>query len=272
MKAFLLIPVYALLIGHLFGKVRNGYEMEIASARASLQNLSLCLAEDTDMLTMERRRIRSEVQNLISYISYYQLTEELLNQFRAISPETYNEMDNIKDKRGRPTDIYVRLIPHDEAEIPLKAASFFSQASIDEDAHRSEYGDHSVSIDIWIVNNALLLLYHELGHVKYIIPNLASYVGFYSRHYDGLKYKFSYIGHHRDDPSGKSAHAFVTRFVRDRANYRRDGGERPESVLSLMQKLKRDNREMQANHLRGTLVSAGADRDKSRAVSRSTEN
>jgi hypothetical protein len=59
-------------------------------------------------------------------------------------------MDNLKDKRGRITDIYVKLIPREKATTPLMGASFFLQNKDDRDAHNSRYGPHSVSIEIWI--------------------------------------------------------------------------------------------------------------------------
>ena len=42
----------------------------------------------------------------------------------------------------------------------------------DNDASYSEYGDRTVSITIWIMDNALTILSHELGHVKYRYPTL----------------------------------------------------------------------------------------------------
>ena len=57
------------------------------------------------------------------------------------------------------------------------------QSSDDKDAYQSEYGKFTVSVKVWIVPRALLVLAHELGHVKYQVPNLASYFEFYKKHY-----------------------------------------------------------------------------------------
>ncbi len=80
-----------------------------------------------------------------------------------------------------------------------------SQVKNDPDGYLSEYGDHTVSVKIWIVNNALLVLAHELGHVKYQVPHLAHYFEFYKKNYFGIMNDSNHIGHNPSDPSGKSA-------------------------------------------------------------------
>ena len=41
----------------------------------------------------------------------------------------------------------------------------------------------AVSVKIWAVNKALFVLAHELGHVKYQVPHLASYINEYKKYY-----------------------------------------------------------------------------------------
>lgn len=208
--------------------------------------------EDSDLSPIQRLKIKSRMGNLINYISCYELTEKLLDQLKRVSPDMYNEIDGIRDKRGRPTDVYIKLIPRERARVQLQAVSFFRPASIDEDAHLSEYGEYSVSVDIWIADNALQLLCHELGHVKYVVPNLARYSKFYNKHYRKPGVDFSHIGHDRHDESGESAKAFEKRFFVDKANYLRDGGKKLESTFSILQKIKKNNRNFETNHLSRT--------------------
>jgi hypothetical protein len=44
---------------------------------------------------------------------------------------------------------------------------------------------------------------HELAHVKYQVPNLASYVNYFQEHYQGVQ-KNGVFGHLNDDPSNQS--------------------------------------------------------------------
>ena len=109
--------------------------------------------------------------NLIIYQSHYELTEELLKQFKHISPDLYNRIDSIRDAKGRFTDVYVKFIPREEASIMAAGITRMAQSDEDKDACFSEYGKHSVSVKIWISSKALLVLSHELGHVNYQVPN-----------------------------------------------------------------------------------------------------
>src|SRR5688572_4407035 len=178
---FIFIALFVLSSGQLFGKIRNGYETELLSAKESLRILTSLLLEDREASRANKQRIKSEIENLINHISGYELTQELLYQFRNVSPDMCNEIDNIKDKRGRSTDVYVRFITKGQSKIPLRAASFFAQASVDEDANLSRYGEYSVAVEVCMAEKSLLLLSHELGHIKYIVPNLASFNIFYNK-------------------------------------------------------------------------------------------
>ena len=186
------------------------------------------------MSLAERSRVKSQIENLICYISNYELTEELIHRLRIISPGIFMETDNLLDKRGRPTDIYVKLIPKESARIPLEAASFFAQAPLNEDANRSEYGDYSVAVDICFSDNAVFLLSQELGHIQYIVPNLATYCKFYNKHYANNRISLGYIGHLKFDPSGKSAKTFERRFVGDEKNYYKNGGKKQVTFYTLL--------------------------------------
>jgi hypothetical protein len=204
--------------------------------------------ESQDMSLAQKLRIKSKIENLISYISYYELTEELIRQLRTVSPAIFTEIDNIEDKRGRPTDVYVKLIPKEKARIQLEGASFFEQSSVDEDANHSEYGDYSVSVEIWISNNALLLLSHELGHIKYIVPNLAGYAKYYDRYYAKNRMQLRCIGHRPHDQSGKVANNFVKRFVEDRKIYSQHGERKTETFFSLLARIRKTVRSSDGNY------------------------
>ncbi len=129
----------------------------------------------------------------MNHISFYDLTENLLNQFKIIAPKLYAEIDTISDRKGRPVHVYVKFVPVDATKVKAWGITYLNQVENDKDAYLSEYGAFTVSIKIWIVPKALLVLSHELGHVKYQIPNLASYMNFHKKCYkDEVS---NYIGH-----------------------------------------------------------------------------
>jgi hypothetical protein len=172
-------------------------------------------------------------------IVLYELTEELIYQLKVISPRIYSQSDTLRDKQGRPTDIYVKLIPKDSSRVKLAAASYVWQAAFDKDLSFSEYGQRSASIEIWMCDRALFLFGHELGHINYIIPHLASYTNFYKNTYVPQS-KLSYVGHNRFDVSGRSADLFHAMLFQDRKEFLMHGGVRPKSPLALIIPIKRE--------------------------------
>lgn len=250
---YFIIVLSVLSFSHSSGRIKNGYETQLQSMKASLQKLNLLLLEGKDISLAQRLRVKSKIENLIIYISCYELTEELIRQLRMVSPGMYLEVDSIKDRRGRPTDVYVKLLPREKSRIHFPGVSFFKQAPMDEDANLSEHGEYSVSVDIWIGDNSLFLLSHELGHVKYVIPNLATYSKFYYNHYPKEREDMNCIGHHGRDQSGKYANAFEKRFVEDKGSYFQSGGKKPESMSSLFNRIKKNTRNFEAAHLPPTI-------------------
>lgn len=230
---------------NLFGEIKNGYEGRLQGYKKSLYELKFMLSENQRLSPHQIHRIKSDIKDLISSISYYELTDKLIDQLKTVAPDVYSEIDCLKDKKGRPTHVFVRLIPKDHARIQLTAATFFSQSRRDEDACFSEYGLNSVSIDIWLSEHALFLLCHELGHIKYAVPNLASYCDFYKRNYRDQMDNLTFIGHRRRDLSGKSAVAFEKKFLKDRANFLKQEGQKPESAIAMMQKIRKNNKKLE---------------------------
>jgi len=219
----------------------NGYERRLLNNQEVLSRLKFLLEHDKHLSASERHTINSEIREVIDYLSLYQSTEELINQLRTISPSIYNRCNSIVDKKGRPTDIYIKIIHREKAKVALMAASFLYQQSNDVDMSASEYGECTASIEIWISDNALLHLAHELGQVNYIIPNLASYNTFYKNTYSQNS-RLSYVGHSRHDQSGKLAEIFEKEFIEGRKQYIRLYDEKPKSLLAMINPLQRSLR------------------------------
>jgi hypothetical protein len=236
-KPCLLFIISILTLSNVLGEIKNGYETEIFQVQGSLKALRLLLHGKNTLTASQTQRIEYRIESLIKYISYYELTENLLNQFRIIAPALYNEIDAIKDGKGRTVDVYVKFIPQAAAKVKAWGTTHMDQVENDKDACRSEYGERTVSVKIWIVNCALLVLSHELGHVKYQARHFANYTAYYRRHYYNTMDNPSYMGHASGDPSGKSAYQYEKIFRKEYASFLSTTEEKIQSPLALMESI-----------------------------------
>lgn len=230
----------------LIGKIKNGYEPKFAETKASLRELKLYLQVARGLSLSERIDTESKIEEMISFISCHELTDQLIGQLRIVSPDIFMDIDTLKDMRGRETDVYIKLISQKKSRLPLQAASFLQQSKLDPDLSFSEYGVHSVSVEICMSENALFLLSHELGHVKYIVPNLAVYKEFYQNRYGKSRLgDLSYIGHSHRDESGITSRVFEKKFLHDRAVYLESGGKKFQGFVGLFYQLNRAYRKLE---------------------------
>jgi hypothetical protein len=229
------------MLNSAWAKLRNGYEKDIRYVREKMKNYSDILNTSNNLSASEKRSMKANIKNFVVYQSYYELTEELLKQFKRISPNLYNRIDSIKDSKGRFTDVYVKFIPRDEALVMAAGVTSIAQSDEDRDACFSEYGKHSVSIKIWLFSQALLVLSHELGHVNYQLPNHQAYTEYCKKAYLSLLTESNRIGHSFNDPSGKNATTFEKEFWKDYLNYLkfRKSDTRLESPHVLMKEIRR---------------------------------
>ncbi len=240
-KYSVIIIISFLMLNNAWAKLRNGYEKNIRYVREQLKNYNDIFNTNYNLSASEKRNTKNSIKNLIAYQSYYELTEELLKQFKLISPGLYNRIDSIKDSKGRPTDVYVKFIPREEAAIMAGGITRMAQSNKDMDACFSEYGQNSVSIKIWLFSQALFALAHELGHVNYQVPNHETYSEYYKNEYASSLTDSNRLGHSTEDLSGRNAAAFEKEFRKDYLNYIkfRKGDSRLESPFVLMQEIKR---------------------------------
>ena len=204
--AALLLWLFAIEVLH--ARILNGYGTQLTNNKQCLENLRLMLLGNDSLSAEQRRRVKSKIADLIDFISLYEITEEAIRQLKIVSPTIFHLSDSLKDKQGRPTDIYIKLVHEERSRIPLAGANFLWQHAYDKDLSVSEFGTQTASIEVWVGCNALMLLSHELGHVIYIVPNLATYVAFYNHAYWQVE-DISYVGHKHQDSSGKSADNFT---------------------------------------------------------------
>jgi|GEM_PF-2403848 len=230
MKAILTATFCFLLFVAAMAEIRNGYNPEYVAARYAIDYFEIQLTR-TDLSDTERRKIHAAMKLHHDVIFRYQLTEVLLKQMAAISPDMFGAMNELRDKRGRITDVYVRFIQQESSVTLLSGASFFRDSELDEDASFSRFGELTVAIDVWICDAALNLLAHEFGHTCYIVPNLAVYRSYYRKVYQATG-EASLLGHSTNDLSGKMAYDFGRQFLSDRRDFRIRFGKRPTSVAT----------------------------------------
>ena len=79
MKNFcLLITIFIVALNNTFGKIKNGYENEIFALKESLKIHGTLLHGDTVLTAYQRKKIEHGIDSLVSEISKYEFTENLL--------------------------------------------------------------------------------------------------------------------------------------------------------------------------------------------------
>lgn len=241
MARTILLTVLLMATTNSFATIKNGYEPHIIHLMSSLEKLTAELKASSRSTLAERSRLKMEIDKITDIVSCYELTAAVIRQLKDLSPDIYHEMNSIVDRRNRPTDIFIKLIPAERSKVPYMAASYFNQSKADGDASVSEYGEHSVSVKICIASNSLLMLYHELGHIQYVVPNLAGYAETYKKYYRNKMTSMNSLGHDRNDKSGQLAHLFEAKYARDFAEHKRKGGDKLPTAAALYHTIRRGN-------------------------------
>jgi hypothetical protein len=192
------------------------------------------------MTTAKKKIIESRIKEVETFIVYYELTETLLSRFRLVAPSLYNEIDTLKDRMGRATDVFVKFIPEEQARVQAWGITNIAQVKDDPDAYLSEYGERAVSVKIWVVNKSLLVLAHELGHVRYQVADLAHYFDYYKSTYRCGATDPNNIGHDHNDPSGKNAVLFEKIFRESQARYLKNGNSTGRSPVELREIIRKE--------------------------------
>lgn len=239
MKTYVLFIALSLVVfTSSSARIRNGYERDIESAERSLRNLRTLLKEDKNLSVFQRLQISNKIDVLIGFVSYHELTDQFLEQFRMISPDLYYEIDSVKDRLGRALDVFVKFVPEKEMPAGVAGITIMEQDKSDRHACNSEYGIHTISVTIAAEKKSLFLLAHELGHVKYQAPNLADYQQFYVEFYLSNNYKTKGMGHSDKDSSGQQALDYAKRFRKSYLSYTRSEGSKIASHMSLLQRIR----------------------------------
>lgn len=240
MKTYcLFIASFLLTWNCLFGEIRNGYGLEIEKVRASLKSLQDLLSKETSLSFTQRSEMKTSIDKIITYISYYELTEGLLVQFRTIAPDLYQEIETLTDGTGHKVTVYVRFASEQEMQHGAFGTTNIAHHISDKNIYASEYGPYTVSIKIASVNKALLLLAHEFGHAIYQVPNLAIYFVYYTAYYQNSTFRSSYIGHNSNDASGRQALMYENAFRERYTQFLRTTTDKLGTPVALLQEIRK---------------------------------
>jgi hypothetical protein len=220
--------------------VKNGYGHHIYEMRQSLKTLQAILDETDTLSAFQKGDIQKKIGTLLEYVTYHELTEQLLTQFRLIAPDLLNKVDSVRSKNGQPITVYVRFVSEKDMQHGAHGTTSIGHVANDTDLYASEFGPASVSIKIASVNRSLVLLAHELGHVFYQVKNLATYTALYTKLYQNETFNSTYIGHAGVDPSGVTALEFEN-IYRDRySSLVKATGEKVENPFSLLATIRKN--------------------------------
>lgn len=200
-----------------FAEIKNGFEKDLKKAQQAKTNLKIlidkaknndaALARLSTSYTLVKIREGELMKNFL-------ITEDLIHTLLVIHPGFYNEINGIKDYHGNNTDVYIRVLPEDQMKAIHLGTTNLNHTEDDVNTYQSNYGPGSVSVIVRQCGRyqLLRLLVHELGHVKYQVPNLASYMNYFKVKYQYTKQNDAF-GHKSDDPSNKSVNDELERFM-----------------------------------------------------------
>jgi hypothetical protein len=235
----LVLAIAATYSNSMFAAIKNGYELHIFEVRESLKTLQAILVETDTLSVFQKSEIKRKIGTLLEYVTYHELTEKLLSQFRLIAPDLYNRVDCVTSRNGRRITVYVRFVSEKDMQHGAHGTTNIGHVVNDTALYASEFGPASVSIKIASVNRSLALFAHELGHVFYQVKNLARYITFYAKMYQNETFHSTYIGHDGADPSGLTALEFENTY-RDRySSLVKVKGEKVENPYSLLATIRR---------------------------------
>jgi len=232
---FLILTCHAV-----FGEIKNGYG-NIRATKESLRILRALLFEDVNINPAKRRKIQETIENFENHISYYDLTENLLTQFKSIAPELYAQVDTITDRLGRHVNVHVQFVTAGSTEIQAEGTTYVNQVPNDIDACQSEYGEFTLAVKVWIVPRALQVLAHELGHVRYIVPNFANYLKYFKNHYYDIS-SSNCVGHNPDDPSGHTATQFAKSYQKNYSKFLKNSIRRLQDPPTLLARIRKESK------------------------------
>ena len=188
-------------------EIKNGYAQNLTEANLCMRNLESISAKGAlkqKRKNFEKRyKIAAELAENIRF--NYWRTEQLIRLLQKVDPGLYREINTVRDGEGKETDVYVKVV--DNLKENIVGTTNLRQSTNNHHTYASEYGNYTVSVKVAYSNTpwkTLKRLVHELGHVRYQVPNLAMYWGYFQDTYLEYPTANPQLGHYFHDPSHRS--------------------------------------------------------------------
>jgi len=210
-----LVACWAISI-NLSAAIINGCAVELQIAEQSFNNLQKLLEPGNHnqanryAIWKHYLRVKKEIKQVKECAAS---TEWLVGLFSRVHPQLNFEISNLTDLNGNPIDVYLQVLGNHQMPHAVYGSTGLRQVTGDPDKPESKFGPGSIVVKIKHCASASMIKYliHELGHIKYQIPNLASYLSFFRKTY-GQEGNHEF-GHHRDDPSNQSVRYELDRYA-----------------------------------------------------------
>lgn len=227
MKRLCIITLAVLCLGfcqEMYAEIRNGYEEEIIKVEKWLNQLHEIANRPLNELQREKmnKKLEEAHATVDKLRENHKKTQELIDMLRMIDPELYHEINTIQDSEGNETDVYIKVV--DRLSLGMLGATNVDHSIDNPNVYSSQYGDYTVSVRIVDTNpiRAMLILVHELGHVRYQVPHLAEYIRFYKKTYQNKYLEGIKKGHHPDDPGHITIEETLIAFKASWINYNKE--------------------------------------------------
>jgi hypothetical protein len=201
--------------------IKNGYQNDLDNINGRVNEIENILNNENsskDVKKVASKQLKIAKRNQKEIQKMYDNTNMTIGLLQAIDSQLFNEINSISNADGTETDVYVKAIMQNPTN-PIEGTTNVDQDPDNENQYISRYGVNTVSVTVQAGN--FLKLAHEFGHVKYQVPNLASYIVYYKEKY-GVDYKGIEKGHLPGDESGEMVNTVMTRFYSEYNEYKRN--------------------------------------------------
>ena len=230
-------------------EVKNYHENKRASAYNKVQELKFKISQLEEIkddvkelggdmearyksiLKRAKSDLKSAESDLLLQTEHYQKIETALNEYQFHDPKGYSEMDNLKDERGNPIDVYffvdqsisatlenggTRGVTYSQASSVMfngvHQYYIFSATFGPEQNPREIFNAQKIGIAPYSASSVVIA--HEKAHLMYFINNTQLYIDFINNNPN-----YQQGGHGPGDPSGKAADRETQDFIeRKRSN------------------------------------------------------
>lgn len=215
--------------------IKNGYEKELRLAQINLKHLNGLQNDTLDYQEQSKldQYLRSVKKAKKELTEKFWKTQRLIETLKSIDPHLFNEMDSIRDKLGNKTDIYIRII--DDLDPNVFGVTNLQQQADFPDSYTSKFGNHSVDIRITnsFLKKSLFALVHELGHARYQVRNLSSYMAYFKKKYQAPEFTGNKYGHKPGDLSHHAVMKTTKLFKKKFRAYKKHSNAKTQWLASL---------------------------------------